>query len=224
MGNIINDIVEDINIKQNKSKLVIKWIVKISLVLITTAFIIGQFKTSFFNKLDGIEKTLDGNVHGIIELKQVMNEGFETINKRIDKIYVDGYIAFDEYHEFNNKQLGLIIDYGSSNKDLLKRMLEINAIEKVKNVEISLQRAKSTELNSSVHVKKNIDNPIGTNLESDLGYLSISTSINHNDTIFTVVGATKEFLNQIQNKKYIIIYRWANINNPKLFDIKYKNK
>ena len=43
----LNDIVEEVNIKPNKSKLIIRWIISIAGTLIIVAFGFGQFKSSF---------------------------------------------------------------------------------------------------------------------------------------------------------------------------------
>jgi hypothetical protein len=109
MGNIINDIVEEVNIKPNKSKLIIKWIVSISISLVGIAFVFWQFKTSFFNRIDRFEDTLKKNTSSIEELKLEINDGFNNVNWRVDKVYSDASEAFEGYQEFNKKQLILIL-------------------------------------------------------------------------------------------------------------------
>jgi len=153
MSELAKDIVEIIDVKPNKTKVIIKWIITISLSLITLAFIFGQFKSSFFNRLDRIEKSVDGSAKATIDLKNEMLINFKLVNDRIDKVYTDGSKAFDDFQQYNNKQLGVIIDYGSSNKDLLKRMLEINTIEKTKNVQNELEQAKRTNPKDSFNIK-----------------------------------------------------------------------
>ena len=131
MGNIINDIVEDIEIKPNKIKKVLKWVISIAVGLIGIAFVLGQFKSSFFIRMDSFEINLN-------ELKIEQNDGFNSINARIDKTYDDGVLILNEFQQNNNKKLELIIDYGNSNKDLLKQMLEITTI----NLESQIEKAK----------------------------------------------------------------------------------
>ena len=94
--------------------------------------------------MDRIEKSIGDGAKATTELKDQMLINFKLVNDRIDKVYTDGSKAFDDFQQYNNKQLGIIIDYGSSNKDLLKRMLEINTIEKTKSVENQLEQAKRT--------------------------------------------------------------------------------
>lgn len=143
MSDIIKDIVEEINIKPNKTKLVIKWIVSISLTLITAAFVFGQFKASFFNRLDSIENTMKEQTKATNELKIEMNVGFAQLNTRVDKVYTDGYKAFDDFQQYNKKLLIMVIDNVGSNKSLLKQMLEITTMEKTKSVENELEQAKT---------------------------------------------------------------------------------
>jgi len=85
MGNIIDDIVEDIEIKPNKIKKVFKWMISIAIGLIGTAFMLGQFKSSFFNRMDSFEINLN-------KLKTEQINDFNSVNARIDKGYDDGIL------------------------------------------------------------------------------------------------------------------------------------
>ena len=42
MGNIVNDIVENIEIKPNKNKLILKWVISIAGSLIAVAFVLPK--------------------------------------------------------------------------------------------------------------------------------------------------------------------------------------
>jgi len=205
MGNILEDIVEEVNIKPNKSKLVLKWTISIALSLITLAFVFGQFKSSFFGRLDKFEEKLDANIKATGELK-------EEINARFDKIYEDGFTAFDDFQDYNNKQLTLIIDYGSSNKDLLKRILEVNSIEKNKSVENQIKQAK----NESTIIK-----PIKS---TEYGSMVTVVSTDGNDTTYIITAATEAYVNKIDKNKYRITQMNENKKNSTLFDVTYKNK
>jgi hypothetical protein len=152
MSELAKDIVEVIDVKPNKTKIILKWIITGAIALITLAFVFGQFKSSFFNRLDRIEKSVGDNAKATTELNKNVEIGFDLLNARIDKVYTDGSKAFDDFQQYNNKQLGIIIDYGSSNKDLLKRMLEINTIEKTKNVQNELEQAKRTNPKDSFNI------------------------------------------------------------------------
>lgn len=55
---IVDDLMEDVEIKPNKSKLVIKWTVRISILAIVAAFIIGQFRITYLNKFTNIENNI----------------------------------------------------------------------------------------------------------------------------------------------------------------------
>lgn len=143
MGNIFTDIVEDVQVKPSKSKLVLKWVVRIAVLLISGAFIYGQVKTVRLNRINNMEKAVETLNTNTVELRNEVKSGFNLLDNRIDKVYDDGFKAFNDFQQYNNKQLGMIIDYSGSNKEMLKRMLEITIMEKTKSVENQLQQAKS---------------------------------------------------------------------------------
>lgn len=219
MGNIINDIVEDIEIKPNKTKLIIKWIISIAGSLIIIAFTFGQFKSSFFNRMDTFETTLNQQTIAVNKLQTDINTGFEDVNKRIDKVYTDGFTLFKEYQDFNKKQLLLFLDYGQSNKDLLRRMLELNADEKSKDVEMKLEQAKNgvERTEGKIIVKQKLD---------VIDYLSLThmIEVETGDTIFNLIGATKEYINNINKDKYEIGTIIENQKYSNLYDVSYRNK
>lgn len=215
MSSIFSDIVEDVNVKPSKSKLVLKWVVRISVTLISVAFVFGQIKMGHLNRLDDIEKSLQENIKATNELKQEMIDGFDNITIRIDGVYDDGYDAFNDYQEYQKKQLNLIIDYGQTNKDLLKRMLELNTIEKNREVESELKQAKRNNL--SIAIK-----PIKPNKNTK--HLIQIISVETQDTIFQAIGATKEFIDNIDDNKYHVDQIVESEKYPELFDVNYSNK
>jgi len=142
MSNIIEDAFQDVEIKPRKSKIILKWIVRISLILISTAFVFGQFRVNYYNRMKSIEKSIEINSADITKTNEKIYKGFNDINNRIDDVYFNGINSFIEYNDYNKKQLELIIDYSDkTDKTLLKKMLELNAIEKNKNVENQLNKA-----------------------------------------------------------------------------------
>jgi hypothetical protein len=142
MSNIIEDAFQDVEIKPRKSKIILKLIVRISLILISTAFVFGQFRVNYYNRMKSIEKSIEINSADITKTNEKIYKGFNDINNRIDDVYFNGINSFIEYNDYNKKQLELIIDYSDkTDKTLLKKMLELNAIEKNKNVENQLNKA-----------------------------------------------------------------------------------
>jgi len=143
MGNIFTDVVDDINLKPSKSKTVLKWVVRIAVALIIVAFGWGQVKVLRLNKINEFEKTLQENTKANVEMRKEMQEGFKAVNNRIDKVYDDGNKAFNDWTIFSKDQLKMVIDYGQTNKEMLKRMLDLNTVEKTKTVENQLEQAKT---------------------------------------------------------------------------------
>ena len=222
MGNIINDIVDEVNIKPNKTKLVLKWVIGVSSTLIVTAFTLGQFKASFFNRMDVFEQTLNKNTTAIQELKTDMKKGFTDVDLKIDKVYDDAVIISDDYREYNRKQLELVVDYGQENKDLLKKMLEINAIENKQSISSQVSKAKNEKPEYSISVQKIVDDfpPKKDEYLSKRFFIETET----NDTVFEMRGATQNYINSIDREKYEIGAIVENQDNPNRYDFSYRNK
>lgn len=224
MGNIVNDIVEDIEIKPNKSKRIIKWIISISVSLIGLAFVFGQFKSSFFNRMDRFEESLNKNTTTIEEMKTDMNKGFDNVNGRVDKVYDDASETFEEYQEFNKKQLILVLDYGQTNKEMLKEMLELNMQEKTKTVQNQLIQAKTEPVVSTDNLEFSIKviplNEKGKNYHNEVYFIKVES----NDTIFNVTGATMDYINKINKNLYEVGIINESTQYPKRYDFSYRNK
>jgi len=214
---IFEDFFMDINVKPSKSKLVIKWIVRISVLLILGAFIVGQFKSSHISDLNEIKEGVAKNGEEILQLKDEMNVNLLNVNNRIDKVYDDGYRVFMDYQEFNNRQFELIIDYGQTNKELLKEMINVNSIERENKISGQLEQSKN-----GLSYKNNL--PVETKREwiesIDYQRFLVVIDVNTRDSIFNYFGATMEFIGGIDRDKYRII----GLKNSKyvdLFDVKY---
>jgi len=143
MSNIVADIVESVEIKPNKTKSILKWIISISVTLISLAFVFGEIKANYLNKLNNIEITTKKNTESVVELKHEMNINVNKLNNRINKVYDDGYEIFVDFQEYNQRQLELFIDYGASNKEILKKVLQISITEKNKEVRTIMEKAKN---------------------------------------------------------------------------------
>lgn len=216
MGNIINDIVNDVDIKikPNKTKRILKWFISVSLSLIVIAFALGQFKSSFFNRMDYFENNLNKQTIKIEQLQTEITTGFNNIDVKINNIYIDGFNLFDEYQNFNKEQLLLVLDYGQTNKDLLKRMIELNTNEKTRKVKTQLEQAKIE--NDNIIVK-----PIKSPNYISLAY---NIKIESGDTIFHLIAATKKYINNIDKNKYEVGAMTENLKHPNLYNVSYRNK
>lgn len=128
MSDIIDDIVDEIQLKPNKTKKLIKWIIAVALFVITIAFGLGQFLNKISSYDDDIKKNSD-------ECK--------VINNKVNDIYDNVNREFNYFRDYNDKQLFLIIDYSDGHKDLLKRTIELNSIENSKNMQNNIKSYKS---------------------------------------------------------------------------------
>ena len=219
MGNIVNDIVDEVNIKPNNTKRTIKIVVSIACSLIVLAFAFGQFKSSFFNIMDSLEDKVDKQTIVVEQLTTNMNAGFETVDTKIDKVYTDGLTIFNNFQEYNDAQLGLIIDYGSGNKDMLKRMLEISSMKQTQQVETQIETAKKEE---PTPYKPEIS--VVPFKEVDYIGMTYFIEVETKDTIFNVTGATKKFVEQIDKNKYEVGSALENKRYSDLYDVSYRKK
>lgn len=231
MGNIVNDIVDEVNIKPNKSKRIIKIVISVACSMVVLAFAFGQFKSSFFNRMDSLEEKLDKQTIAVEQLSTDMNAGFEAVDTKIDKVYTDGLTIFNNFQEYNDAQLGLIIDYGSGNKDMLKRMLEISSMKQTQQVETQIETAKKEEPTYKgevefVPIEDGRDVSIAvTSLQNEPFMNEVNLiEIETGDTIFHITGALKKYYNSINKNKYEV---GALIDSPKYpnrYDFSYRNK
>lgn len=226
MGNIINDIVEEIEIKPNKSKLYIKWIISIAGTLIALAFVFGQFKSSFFNRMDRFEESLNRNTASIERMETKMDEGFVDVNARIDKGYDDGLEVLTDYQEFNKRQLIMVLDYGQSNKEMLKEMLEINLEEKNRSVQNQVNQYKGEADFVAIEEERGRDFSISAVPMNDRPFISevFFIEVETLDTTFNITGATQEYVNSIDTNKYQLGAVVESDKYPKRYDFSYRNK
>jgi hypothetical protein len=212
MTDILNDIIDNIKLKPNKWKILNKWIIRISIILIGCAFVIGQIKVINLNRISKLEEKVDENTIATNKVRDDLNKNFDLLNHRIDKVYDDGYYSFNEYQIYTKKQIGLIIDYSNTNKDLLKQMIDLNGYEINKQIQNNLEKSK----NKNILIK-----PV-----ANLNYQNLMITINDNDdTIFYVTGAIKKYLDSLLiDDRYKIINAYINKGNSALFDIEFTNK
>jgi len=222
MGNIVNDIVDEINIKPNKTKLILKWVIGVSSTLIVTAFALGQFKASFFNRMDSFEEKLDKNTVAVEQLRTDVSTGFRDVDLKIDKVYDDALVISDDYREYNRKQLELVVDYGQENKDMLKRMLELNAMENKQSIASQVAQAKNNAPEFSIGVHQVVDDlpPKEDQYYNMVYFIEVETK----DTIFNVIGATQDFINSIDREKYQVGAITDSHDYPNRYDFSYRNK
>lgn len=151
---VFNDILNNIDFKGNKANITIKTIIAISMFLIGSAFFIGQIKTKHLDKLNDIEELSKQNLDKNVELEDMFKESIFRLETKIDNIYVDGFEAFDDYREFNNRQLKLIIDYNNDNKELLKELIEIKSDEKAFEIKSNLNKDTISNHQKKISVEK----------------------------------------------------------------------
>ncbi|MFW6242712.1 MAG: hypothetical protein ACOC2W_00980 [bacterium] len=212
-NDLVNDVVNEIDNKPPKIKIILKWVIRASIILIAGSFVFGQVKMSKLNRLDNIEKEITKNNKETANLKTEMESSFlivnsriDGVNLRIDKMYDDGVEMFNEYQEYNQKQLGLIIDHGTDNKDLIKEMINVNSSKQKLDVESQIIKSKNEN-----NVNDNDD-------ESSI----VVVNSNVDDTTFFMSNARISDVDSIVSDEYRIVD--MNKNDKGLYDVKYESR
>lgn len=207
------NIFEDIEFKGNKANILLKWVVFLAVFGIVTAFVIGQLKINHLNKLDDIEKLAKEGIEKTEILDKKIDDKINEQNEKIDQIYKNGFTAFQEYREFNDKQLEIIIDYGSDNKELTKKVLELNSKKNELEIENNINESKRTkpELNPQISVKPQTKVLILMEVESGR-------------KIYKVTDAPENYLDTLNLNKFEIISKEATNKYDDLYNFEYIKK
>lgn len=206
----------DIQFKGNKANILLKWVIGIAGVAVVGAFIVGQLKMRHLDKLDDIEAIAIKGMKKTEQLEIKMDEGFKEQNDKINKIYEDGIEAFEDYRQFNNQQMQLIIDYSDENKDLLKKMLKINSKERAMQIENNLQRSKKESTTSESEISINIQKL----KPSKVVFTEVATGIKHHH----ISNAPENYLDTLDLTKYKIIEKKKSVSYEGLYDFHYVTK
>jgi hypothetical protein len=216
----IFSILNDIEFKGNKANILLKWVIGIAGTAVVGAFVVGQLKMRHLNKLDDIEAIAIEGMKKTEQLERKVEEGFEEQNAKIDKIYEDGMAAFEEYRLFNNEQMKIIIDYGEENKDLVKRMLELNSQEKATQIENNLEQSKKESVDTNSQ-PENLEIGARRVIEpSEVVFTEVTTGINH----YYVTNAPENYLDTLNLEIFKIVEKVESKKYKGLYDFKYMKK
>jgi len=210
----VKELLDDISINPAKSKIIIKWILYISLTLIVSAFTFGVMRSDRFNKINNIENrimaiqtTVNDINYKLNQLNVKTDSGFKMVDKKLSDNIITTSNLLISYQGFIQGQMELLIDYSKENKGLLKSAL--------------LLRQEDNQRFINQIVKSSIDE-INKKTE-DGSYTSGINIIKNGDdygtTIFTMKNATSKQMDSIStnfkimsvelqnNGKYKIIYK-----------------
>ena len=183
---------------------VIQWGGGLIVSIATIAFTMGKLKTEHLDKLNIIEEQGRKNQQEIIQFRD------ETI------------LMFQQYQDYNNKQLTLVIDYGSTNKQMLKDMLAFRQLE-LTNIlnpnKISSEKVDNVSVEKVDEVKQVEDVQSKQINKSNI----VVTKVGSNDSTYIKRGVDETSISEIK-KKYKIKEIVVNNSDDKLFDIKYSNR
>lgn len=214
MKSFVKEFLDDITINPAKSKVVIKWILYISLTLIAGAFTLGVMKSDRFNKINNIE-------HRVMEIQTTVNDinlklnkldvktdsGFKMVDKKLSDNLITTANLMSSYQGFVQGQMELLIDYGRENKGLLKSALLLRQEDN--------QRLINQTVKSAIdEINKKPDDDASTS-----GISIVKSGEEYGTTILTMKNATPAQMDSIStnfkivsvelqnNGKYKIVYK-----------------
>lgn len=202
----IFDFLSDIEFKGDKNSIIIKWIIAIAVLIITVIWGYLNFRNNIINRLDNIEALTEKNIKKNESLNYKLDDKFDYLEKRINILYDDGIDAFQRYQQYNNLQLELIVDYGETNKEMLKEMLEFksNAVE--------------NDIKNSVEKSKKYN---GDEISLILPKFGKFREVDTDNIIYTVRGAPEDYINSIDTTKYRIVLKKKSVRYKDLYDFEY---
>lgn len=139
---LLEKLFENIEFKGGAAKVALKVIVSMLGVAVAGAFMIGQLKMQKLNKLDEIETLAKKSIEKTEALETKFQNEFNKQNAEIEKIYTVGFKSFEEYSDFNKRQLQLILKYGNKNQDMLSEILELNIQEQKRQLQNEIEKSK----------------------------------------------------------------------------------
>lgn len=94
LNDIVSDIVDEAELKPNRTKLIIKWTIRLSIVAIVGAYFIGQTGFKFLHSIDDVKNDVSNIKTDIQELKandekleDMIKKNVADIDKNTDKIF-----------------------------------------------------------------------------------------------------------------------------------------
>lgn len=83
---ILEDIVEEVEIEPVKHKPILKWVVRIAVILIGVAFVVGGFRETAIFQLKAYENQVNTNTSEIKVMKDDINAFELEIETKVDKV------------------------------------------------------------------------------------------------------------------------------------------
>ena len=96
INDIVDDLMDDIDIKPKRSKLIVKWTIRISVLAIVCAFLIGQRGVRFFNSISIIKSDIVVIKEDISDLKKT-DEKLESSIKENENDIDENHDDFINY-------------------------------------------------------------------------------------------------------------------------------
>ena len=153
MALIIDSFIKNGNLVLNKT--VLGWIAGGAVTFVNVVFYFGVSKANTANNVNNSIKELKEIAiqqhNDVVELKKTFTDFTTSMNNKINKVYDDEYDRWNDYQTYSKKQFDLIIEYGSSNKKLMKDMIDMNHTEELNRIRKEIEKDKNDIGNKSIN-------------------------------------------------------------------------
>lgn len=220
MNNFFTNFLKNKNIAVNPVmlKIIFEWGFSLFIAIGGGAYAWGVHKSNKNN--DKIEQKIENLQATVISYHQDDVVNYQNLKSSIKKVYNDGYELYNNNQKFEQRQFNLLIDYGTSNKSLLKQILKDNQEQKNEDVLNYVERSKSSiDTAESINKKNGKNIIIGRKLSSTINIINI----NGNDTTFMITDVDINYIDNVLKSKYNI-KEIKPININKLFNVIYRRK
>lgn len=191
MALIVNSLFKNGNLVLSKT--VIGWIAGGAISFVNIVFYFGVSKANSANTTNNDIKELKEltiqNHNDMVELKKTFTDFTASVNGKFNKVYDDEYNRWNDYQSYSKKQFELIIEYGSTNKKLMKDMLDMNHTDEMNKLKKEIEKNKNDISTKSMKIQ-NVDSLVSTNNKLKT-YKIKGTPRNDVDTTEDSIASTK---------------------------------
>jgi len=138
------------------NKNIVGWIAGGAVTLINVVFYLGVSNANKGNDFKELKELTVQNSKDISDVKETFKNFTLTINNKFTKVYDDQYNSMVDYQAYSKKQFELIIEYGLTNKKLMKDILDMNHTEEMNKMKKESEKSKN-DISNTKMIKMNID-------------------------------------------------------------------
>lgn len=160
------------------TKTVIGWLAGGAISFVNIVFYFGVSSANKSNVLNELKELVIQNHNDNIELKNTFKDFTVNVKDMFTKVYNDQYNGMIDYQNYSKKQLSLILEYGLTNKKLMKDILDMNHTEENNKLKKEAEKNKDETISRLDNIANNKKGYNIKGIKKDI-IISDSTKINN---------------------------------------------